>query len=493
MNFITSVTRRLLYLLLSLSLAFSPLEAAADVYRDLPDMGSVSGSVLSPTQERKLGKAFMRYVRSTQKVIDDPLLDDYINHIGRQLVNNSEARGTEFHFFLVDKEEINAYAGPGGYIGVHSGLVLTTQSESELAAVLAHEITHVIQKHLLRAFEDSSRYTIVQGAALLAAILVGTLAGGDAGMAAAIGTQAAVQQHQINFTRQNEKEADRIGIDILHQAGFDPRAMPSFFSRMGRANSVYATKLPEFLRTHPVTNARIADALGRAESYPYRQHKDSLRYLLARAALRERAFTDPAKAIRHFRSVLKEGRYRSEKAARYGLALALHHAKQNEEAARQMRTLLRQAPRSVEFLVTASLIDMDRGHRKAAIARLEKGYAKLPFSYPLGVTLAALYLRTGQPTKARGILRELLASHKEEARLYRLLARAEAALGHNARSHEYLAEHYYLMGLLEPARLQLRIALKQKDADEFERARIYSSLQRIENELAQLKKKKKKS
>jgi len=483
---------RLLGVLLSLVLSFSPPTAWADVYRNLPDFGSASGSLLTPRQEKQLGRAFMRYVRATQKVIDDPLLDDYINTLGSRLVDNSEARGTGFTFFLVEDPQVNAYAGPGGYIGVYTGLVLTTQSENELAAVLAHEITHVIQKHLLRAWHQSKNLTLVQGAALLAAILVGSLAGGDAGMATAIGIQAAVQQQQINFTRQNEKEADRIGIDIMEQAGFDPRAMPTFFSRMGRANRAYGTKLPEFLRTHPVTNSRIADSLGRAEAYPYRQKEDSLRYLLARAAIREMNFQDPQDAILHFRTALKEGRYRSRTAARYGLARALYRAQQYDRAAKEIAPLLREHPETLEFIVTASLIDVERGKRSEALARLEQARARLPFSLPLRLTLAELYLRTGKPRKAYDDLQKLTGTHSENTRIYRLLARAAADMGRTAESHQHLATHYYLMGGLEAARLQLKIALRQPELDDYERARIESQLEKVENELEQLKKDKKK-
>ncbi len=450
-------------------------------------MGSVSGSLLTPRQEKQLGKAFMRYVRATQKVIDDPLLDDYINTLGRQLVQHSEARGTRFTFFLVRDPTVNAYAGPGGYIGVNTGLVLTTRSENELAAVLAHEITHVIQKHLLRAWYQDQNLTLVQGAALLAAVLLGTLAGGNAGMATAIGLQAAVRQQQINFTRQNEKEADRIGIDIMQQAGFDPRAMATFFSRMGRAIRAYGTKLPEFLRTHPVTNARIADAWGRAETYPYRQREDSLRYLLARTALRESGFQNPEDGILHFRSALKEGRYRSRAAARYGLARALYRARRFDSAAKELAALLKEHPEVPEFIVTASRVDMEKGKREAALKRLEKAVHRHPSSLPLRLVLDELYLRAGKPKKAYAALMRLASDYPEKTRVHRLLAQAAADLKRPAESHQYLATYYYLMGDLEAARRQLGIALRQSGLDDYERARIVSQLHRVEEELKQLK------
>jgi predicted Zn-dependent protease len=228
----------------------------------------------------------MRYVRARQKVVDDPLIDAYLADLGRDMVEASEAPGTPFHFFLIESPQINAFAGPGGYIGFNSGLLLTTDSENELAAVMAHEMSHVTQRHLVRAFDNAASMSLAQGALLIGAIILGATVGGQAGIAAAAGAQAAALQQQINFTRANEQEADRVGMALLAEAGFVPSAMPAFFERMGRANQLYATKVPVFLRTHPVTTSRIADATGRAEQYPYRHRPDSLGYLLTRAALR---------------------------------------------------------------------------------------------------------------------------------------------------------------------------------------------------------------
>ena len=484
--------RRILSLLLSLSLVLTPLATHSDAYYyDLPDMGAASGNLMTPQQERQLGKNFMRYIRATQKVLDDPLLDDYINRLGQSLVDNSKARGRHFRFFLIDDPQINAFAGPGGHIGVYTGLVLTTKSENELAAVIAHEIAHVTQAHLLRAWQSASDMSLVQGAALIAALLVGAALGGDAGIAGVMGAQAALQQQQINFTRHNEEEADRIGIHILDEARFDPRAMPTFFARMGRANSVYASELPEFLRTHPVTNARIADSLGRAEKLPYRQHQDSFGYLLTRAALREMSFRDPASAVRHFRSALADGRYRDRDATRYGLARALWRQGRLEAAAKEMATLLEARPDTPEFLVTAARIDMDLGKSRQAIQRLEKAAADRPYHFPIQITLADLYLRADRPTEAYRLLDRLARHEQEQPRVHQLLARAAKALGREADSHRHLADYYYLIGALEAAELQLRIALRTPGLDDYQRARLESRLKQVSAEAAELKKEKK--
>ncbi|HDK37944.1 MAG TPA: tetratricopeptide repeat protein, partial [Thiolapillus brandeum] len=402
-------------------------------------------------------------------------------------------QGTSFNFFLVDSPEINAYAGPGGYIGVYTGLLLTTESESELAAVLAHEITHVTQKHLQRAWHSASNLSLVQGAALIAAIILGAAAGGDAAMAAAMGTQAAMQQQQINFTRHNEQEADRLGISILYDAGFDPRAMPSFFTRMGRANQSYGRELPEFLRTHPVTNSRIADSLGRAEKYPYRQRPDSRRYLLSRAALREQTFEQPEEAVTYFRTALKEGRYRDQAATQYGLAVALLHNAKYGEARSELEKLTRQYPDVLEFVITASRADIESGHATQAIQRLEQNSHKFPLSYPLQLTLAEFYLRTGQAKPAYKKLKLLADVQPENAQAYKLLAKAAAALDHKAESHEFMATHYYLRGSLEAAVLQLKIALRIPGLDFYQTAKLESRLKKIQTEVDELKKEQKKN
>ncbi len=235
---------------------------APDTLTPLPDMGDSAGSIMSRGQERRLGQAFMRNIRHHMTVVSDPLLNSYIESLGGKLVSHSDAGGQPFSFFLVEDHTINAFAGPYGYIGVNTGLILTTESESELAAVLAHEISHVTQRHLMRTFEMASDSNLATAALVIAAIVVGAATdNAGAGMAAAAGAQAGMAQRQINFTRQNEKEADRIGIRILADANYDPRAMPVFFHRLGKANRVYAnTEIPEFLRTHPITTNRIADA-----------------------------------------------------------------------------------------------------------------------------------------------------------------------------------------------------------------------------------------
>lgn len=468
--------------LLCLLLLLQPPMALAIDTTNLPDLGNSAESIMTPAEERRLGQTFMRSVRKSLKLINDPTLSDYIEDLGRRLLENSTARGEHFHFFLVDSQDINAFAGPGGNIGIHTGLLLTTDTESELAAVVAHEIAHVTQRHLLRTWETASRLGVTQAALLLAAILVGATVGGDAAMAAAVGGQAALLQNQINFTRTNEQEADRVGIAILADAGFETRAMPSFFSRMGNSTRAYASKLPEFLRTHPVTTNRIADSLGRAEQHTYRQNANDLRYQLARAALREMAIDDPGEAEHEFASLLRDGRYHSEAATRYGRAQALLRARRNQDALAELGPLLAQSPDTVEFIVAMARAEAAAGRPKAALERLHQAIVEQPASYALNMVYARLALEHGAPTQAETTLEYFKEYRTEDPQLYYLLARTNGALKKELQGHEYMSRYYYLLGETEQAITQLEIALKLRNISFYDASRLDSQLADLRRE-----------
>lgn len=482
--------RPFLMVLLCACLVLNPLPAWSLTGDDLPDFGAASGNLLSPQDEQRLGKAFMRWVRATQDVLDDPLLEEYIKNLGESLVEHSHGLGNRFRFFFVNSPQINAFAGPAGYLGINTGLMLITDSESELAAVVAHEITHVTQKHLMRAWHSASSMTMINAAALLGAVILGATVGSDAAIAASMGTQAMLQQNQINFTRANEQEADRIGIGILEQSGFEPHAMPGFFSRMAKANRSYGAQLPEYLRTHPVTNSRIADSQGRADQYPYRQHADSLDYLLSRAALRELSYAEPADAIKHFGSSLRDGRYRNESATRYGYARALLRDHQLTEAEQQVKRLLTSHPDTLEFIVLQSQIQVEQGKLAQAIVTLEKKGTRFALSYPYHIILSEAYLRAGRSRQAYELLQKLDRLRPENTRVQRLLAQAAANVGKKALSHEHLAEYYQLMGAPKNALLQIKIALRTTGLSNYDEARLESKLRQFQKEVDELEKKK---
>jgi predicted Zn-dependent protease len=450
---------------------------------ELPDIAGSAEGIFTPVEERRLGRAFMRNVRQQLPIIDDVLVSDYINSLGQRLASKIVTNQREFYFFTIDRNEINAFAGPGGNIGVFSGLILASDSESELSAVLAHEIAHVTQNHLHRAFEDARNMSIPTAALLLAAIVLGATAGGDVGMAAAASVQATALQHQIDFTREHEKEADAVGIQILTAADFDPHGMPGFFERISKASRLYENNAPEFLRTHPVTTNRIADAMGRADTYPYRQRLDDLNYSLIRAALRERGFTDPKQAVKHFKDTLMSKRYRAENAERYGYALALLRAGKITLARQEANLLLAKTPTNIPFILLQARVDAESGHATRAMQFIASALELFPSNAPLASYYAQLCLTQNQPSKAIAYLDQALSRNHKEQSLYELRARLANAVGDTAEAHLFLAEANVLNGELEVAVQRLGAALRTERFNEYGELKLRSRLAELEQEL----------
>ena len=430
----------------------------------LPDFGDSSGIIISPVQEKELGEAFFRSVHYRLKVNQDPEIQDFIQSLGHKLAAESDAPGRPFHFFVILEPVINAFAGPGGYIGINSGLITITESESELASVMAHEIAHVTQRHLNRAFEAANRLSIPTAAATLAAILIGTQSA-DAGLAALAAVQAGSTQYQINFTRDNEEEADRIGIQILSRADLNPRSMPVFFQRLQQSSRYYGRNIPEFLRTHPVTASRIADTLGRAEKYPYRQFPNSFIYELSKAKLRVLTAETPKSAIEFFTSRLDRGTSEQRAVTQYGLALAFLAKIQYKKAHDILQNLFEKYPESSRIANAMGRTITKSGSLKKALNFYESALKRFPGNYGITLAYIEILLKSGNPGKAENILLQYTQNRAPTLEIYELLAQTYDALGKPAQSHRYIAEYYYQAGRTRSAITQLNIARKAAKND----------------------------
>ncbi len=459
---------------------------------DLPDFGDSSGSIMTPTEERRLGQAFMRYINKSMKLATDPLLISYIESLGARLIANSGDASQHFTFFLVEDPVVNAFAGPAGNIGVHTGLILTTESESELASVVAHEIAHVTQKHLARTFDMAEGMGIAGTAAVIAAIVLGAASkNSNVGRAAVVGVQAGMLQKQINFTRENEKEADNIGIKILADSRFDPRAMPTFFRRLGKVNMAYDSHtLPEFLQTHPITKNRMAESMGRAESYPYRQYKDSKDYFLTHTILREQKFVNPGQAIKFFKKTLADGRYRNAEAQRYGLVRALIRAHNYKEALEQVTLLLAKDRSRVHYIIAKAEILYQTKQVNQSLNILKNGLRTHPGNYPLTIHYANTLVHSGHAAKSQKLLEKLIITRPDDPGIYKLAALAAGKAGHNSQGHHLLAEYYYLSGDLTSAQRQLEIGLNNRSNDLYLNAKMAARLKEIKEEQLDLMKRK---
>lgn len=474
---------------LSIVLALAPLHAWADIEgNQLPDFGDSSGSLISPAQEQALGEAFMRSIRSQVALVNDPMIDAYIRRLGNRLVANSDAPGYPFTFFVVDDKSVNAFAGPGGYIGVHTGLITTAQNESELAGVMAHEIAHVTQRHLLRAYESASQMSLPTAAAMIAGILLGVASGNaDAGIAAVTAVQAGSIQRQLNFTRANEKEADRIGIQTLARSDIDPFGMPAFFERLHQSTRLYGSnQIPEFLSTHPVTSDRIAESVSRAEKAGRGKTSDSLEFQLTRARLDVELSNDPAQALSEYKSLVKRN---PSAGNQYGLALAYQNSRNLAAAKKQMQALLKGDPDRTFYRMTLADLELDSGQNEKAMKLYKDTLNLYPGDMVVSQYYASALIRTGQATKARKLIVDMMRDPKARTEIiYQLWAKATSISGPAWETRQATAEIYFMNGGISSAIDQLQQALELDGISQFDEARIRARLREFKEVMAEQQK-----
>ena len=428
----------------------------------LPEMGDSAGALISPIEEQELGAAFFRNLHSQTEINQDLEVQEYIQSIGRQLAAHSDTPSTPFHFFVVMDPNINAFAGPGGYIGVNSGLILLTEAESELASVMAHEIGHVTQRHLYRQIEAARKMSIPTVAATLAAILIGTQSP-RMGQAALMAVQAGSVQFQIDFTRDNEKEADRVGMQTLAESSFDPRSMPTFFERLQQSTRYYGRGVPEFLRTHPVSENRIADTRGRAETYPYRQYPDSMGYLLTKTKLYVQTTTKKEVAVKHFSTLEHQGTEKQRAIARYGMGL-VHLLHLDYDAASEIfQQLADQYPEQPQYLSALARTAMESRNYEKANRLFDKAIQNFPSNDAIKIEYTHCLLKDEKPEQAKQILATISDSLKRQPLYYELMAQIYADLRQPAESHRYMAEQYYAAGQTKDAITQIHLAKQEKN------------------------------
>ena len=487
--------RRLTVALLSCARALptgvAPARALAP---DLPALGDVAYDDLSPSNERRFGEQIMRQVRRDPAYLADPDTHDYLNALGFKLVSVSPARYMDFEFFAVRDPMLNAFALPGGFIGVHSGLVLGSANESELASVLAHEIGHVEQRHIARMLAKQREGSFIAIGALLLALLAarsGSSSSGDAAQAAIMAGQAAAVQQQLNFSREAEREADRVGFQILVGAGFDPAATASFFTRLQQGTRIYESAAPEYLRTHPLTIERLSDIQNRARESRVRPRPDSLDFQLVRSRLRVLQDESPQglrDAALHFRNQLDSRTTTSVTAAYYGLALASMKLDEHAaavEAARNAR-LSSQAPSPMlDKIVAQTLFAAARtdGERADAVRLAREAVARYPVSRLSALNYVDLLQKSGRDEDVVAFLREQLAVSRSDPRLFELLARSYERLGRRTLQHQATAELYLLLGAVPAAADQLQLARRANDADFYTMSEVDARLRQLNRQL----------
>lgn len=415
----------------------------------LPEIGISGFSVLSLDKERQIGKAMMKQLRASQPIIQDPVLIEYINHLGNLLVKNAQDVNYAFEFFLINNNELNAFAFFGGHVGIHSGLLTTADNESELASVIAHEISHVTQRHLARRLESQSQTQTLSMAGMVSGILI-ALVNPTVGMAALSASMAASQQASINYTRGNEKEADRVGIALLANSNFDPQGAPSFFNKMS-AKYRYASKPPAMLLTHPLPESRISDARQRAHQYPARQLPPSLQFELAKSRIKSRYQGSARSNIAYYQLQLNKKRYMIKAAAEYGLALSYFENKQHLAAKDILESLLNDDKNNLFYIDALTDVYLALKEYDKAFAMLEPLTLLMPNNQVISLNYGNALLVAKKYDQAAAVLQDFLLVSPGNFIAYDLLTSIFKAQGKKGLMHISKAEVYALYGAYQKA------------------------------------------
>lgn len=440
-------------LLACLLLSFAPC-ALGD---GIPDLGDVSQTVLSPLQERQIGTQTLLQIRASKQYLDDAPINDYLNQLGARLVDKSSEPSQPFEFFCINDDSINAFAIPGGFVGVNVGLLLLTESESELASVLGHEIAHVTQHHYARMLSGTKGDSLAAMAAMAVALLAAR-SNPQAAQAALVGAPALATQHQLDFTRLHEQEADRIGLDTLQKSGFSMHAMPTFLQRMQHANRLLEGNAPNYLRTHPITSNRVADLGNRVEKYPYQLVPDSIEFQLVRTKLIATQKTADD-ALRYFQGALEGSQqFGNPIAQRYGLVLTLLRLK-NLPLAKQELAILRGQLKNNAMIETLAGQVLRANHDDVtALAFYRTTLPNFPYYRALVYDYADLLLQNNQADTALKLLAEQITRYNSDAKLYALQSRSYAQLGKLFEQYHAQAYALYMQGNLRGAMEQLEFA-----------------------------------
>lgn len=449
---------------LAISLPFSP-SLIANQSSELPVLGDTASGTVSLEQEHKMGRAWLKALRSHTEEIDDPLIYDYVEHLLYRLAENSQLQDRRLELVVVDNPALNAFAVPGGVVGVNGGLFLHARTEQEFASVLAHELAHLSQRHYSRAVEAAQRNSLPNMAALLASIIVAATVGGDAGIAAISATQAAALDQQLRFSREREREADRIGFQTLVNAGIDPKAMASMFERMLITQRLSGSRPPEFLLTHPVTESRVADARSRAEQLAplSKPAKDNLEYHLMRNRIRLAFDESPTHAVKVFQAELENEDAIVKTAAKYGLALAYSKAGQDAKANATLKGLLDNDPNRISYISAFAQINTSPQSQPKVEALLNKHLALNPDNYALSMALAqCLTLKQDYPA-ARSLLEKISQQRPNNPAVWFKLAEANGFNQDTIGIHLASAEYFILRGNMDQAVQQLDYAYQKSD------------------------------
>lgn len=470
---------------LGLTMGLWVCAAAALAEVELPVLGDTSSAMISPVQEKILGQRALKYYRSQVPTSSDPLVIDYLEGLIDRLLPYSQLEDKHIDLVVVKNDTLNAFAIPGGIIGMHTGVFNYAKTENQLAAIISHEMGHISQRHYARHLEQQKNMMMPMIAGMLAGLVLAANSNGDGGMAAIMATQAATEAAALRFSRENEQEADRIGMQTMLDAKLDPYAASDMFEEMLHSTRS-SRRPPEYLLTHPVTERRVADARNRAMSYPRKVVPDNIEFQLMRSRIRFELEDSPQMAIKRFKSEL-EGDNLSPDASRYGLAMAYSAAGQFDAARTTLKPLLEKDPTRITYLIMSADIDVASERYKPALELLSAQLAKDPTSYPLNIRYAEACMKAGLYKQSAELLERYSRKRKNDDYLWYLLAEVNGLNGDILGVHEARAEYFIANGIYDKAQVHLRNAIKLAKGN-FQRTSILEErLKYVEREMMEMR------
>lgn len=468
--------------LVALILAFAglpPTHAAESVHSSLPTLGDHTSGIVSLEQEYALGQSFLRMLRAQAPLLHDPLMQEYLEHLIYHLASHSSLQDRRISLAIINDATINAFAVPGGVIGVNLGLFLNGETESEISAILAHEIAHISQRHFARRTEASRKASVASIAGLLAGVVLLATTGSEAGLATISASRGLAQSELLRYSRSREKEADLVGIDTLAAAGLDPNAMAYMFERLNRAQRFSGRNIPEFLLTHPVTKDRISDSYAKSTKLPTPDLETSLDYQLMRTRAMVISNKNSAASVAQMRAAQQDTDPVKVTAATYGLALAQTRADQYDAAMQTILGLQASHPGKLAFILAEAELHLAAFRYQDARDLLAEALQVTPGNYPLSMMYADALLKSGEPRQAASVLENLSQERPQDHLVWYHLAEARGLADDIIGVHEARAEYFVRVGNFDQAIKQLSFATPLVRSNFQQSARIKQRIEEI--------------
>ncbi len=457
-------------LLFSVTLVILSQSSALAAEIKLPILGDATSGIVSKQQEYELGRTWLKAFRSRVREHDDPLMQQYLEQLLYNLATYSDVEDPRLELVIINNPSMNAFAVPGGVVGFHTGVFALAENEDQMASVLAHELAHLSQRHFARGVEAQRASSMLSLGGLLASLVIAATAGGDAGMAAITATQAVAMNDQLRYSRSNEQEADRMGLQTMERANRDPGAVADMFATLLKATRYKGSRPPEFLLTHPVTEKRIADARGRAMASSMRQYSRSPEFHLIKARALVAISNNPKNAIKRFNAQLRSNP-QNPQGAQYGLALAYIGAGEFDLARQSLARLLKDNPYQLSFQYADLELDLATKEYNQGLAKLDKLLRLSPNNYPLTTIKSEILWQAHRYEEAGEVLTALSRMRPEDPMIWYRLAEVRGLAGNISGVHEARAEYFILVGAFDQAREQLSLAVKLVASD-FKRSAI---------------------